>query len=79
MPIATQRIIIDLPHDLEVRLLKMTESIGAESPAETIRDALRVFEHLIDLDRQGYRFLQTRDGVQSELPLFSQPAEAKPE
>lgn len=51
---------IELTPDLDERLEDLRSMTGSASKADTIRDALKVFEYLSDLYTQGYSFARQR-------------------
>jgi metal-responsive CopG/Arc/MetJ family transcriptional regulator len=65
------RVTVDLSADLNDRLEKLTEMLGAPSKADTIRDALRVLEYLAERHHDGFEFMQRKKGHNIEVvPLF---------
>jgi hypothetical protein len=65
------RVQLDMPDASFQRLRRIKEVAEAASYAEVIRDALRVFEYLLEQDVAGSRFfLEDKSGQKSEIKLF---------
>lgn len=63
---------VDLTADLNERLEKIAEATGS-SKADTVRDALRLLEYLVDRERDGYELLERKDGVLAPARIFVRP------
>lgn len=68
---ATTRVQLEMPPQAMVRLQKMKERTEAASYAEVIRNALRLFEALVDEHEKGSEFsLKRADGSTVEYKIF---------
>jgi Arc/MetJ-type ribon-helix-helix transcriptional regulator len=68
---ATTRVQLEMPPQAMVRLQKMKERTEAASYAEVIRNALRLFEALVDEHEKGSEFsLKRADGSVVEYKIF---------
>lgn len=68
---ATTRVQLELPPQAMVRLQKMKDRTEAASYAEVIRNALRLFEALVDEHEKGSEFsLRRADGEIVQYKLF---------
>ena len=68
---ATTRVQLEMPPQAMVRLQKMKERTEAASYAEVIRNALRLFEALVDEHEKGAEFsLKRADGSVVEYKIF---------
>jgi hypothetical protein len=68
---ATTRVQLEMPPQAMVRLQKMKEHTEAASYAEVIRNALRLFEALVDEHEKGSEFsLKRADGSVVEYKIF---------
>ena len=64
------RVTVDLSPELHQRLEKLTATIGSDSKADTVRDALRILDYLSERHIEGYDCL-LRKGDRTEIvPLF---------
>ena len=72
----TTRITIDLTAELDERLLNLSRAIGA-TKADTIRDALRILEYLVDRHEDGYELVERKDDVATPMKIFLGLAEAR--
>lgn len=62
------KIKIDLPSD-GARFQKMVDSLNS-TPEQVVLDMFRIFEHLVELNEEGYTFQKVRDGLTENLPIF---------
>ena len=68
---ATTRVQLEMPPQAMVRLQKMKERTEAASYAEVIRNALRLFEALVDEHEKGAEFsLKRADGETVQYKIF---------
>jgi hypothetical protein len=68
---ATTRVHLEMPPQAMVRLQKMKERPEAASYAEVIRNALRLFEALVDEHEKGAEFsLKRADGEVVQYKIF---------
>jgi hypothetical protein len=68
---ATTRVQLEMPPQAMVRLQKMKERTEAASYAEVIRNALRLFEALVDEHEKGAEFsLKRADGEIVQYKIF---------
>jgi Arc/MetJ-type ribon-helix-helix transcriptional regulator len=68
---ATTRVQLEMPPQAMVRLQKMKERTEAASYAEVIRNALRLFEALVDEHEKGAEFsLKRADGEVVQYKIF---------
>ena len=68
---ATTRVQLELPPQAMVRLQRLKERTEAASYAEVIRNALRVFEALVDEHEKGSDFLVKRgNGETVQYKIF---------
>jgi Arc/MetJ-type ribon-helix-helix transcriptional regulator len=68
---STTRVQLEMPPQAMVRLQKMKERTEAASYAEVIRNALRLFEALVDEHEKGSEFsLKRADGSVVEYKIF---------
>ena len=65
------RISVDLSPEFYGRLTNLTASVGAESKAQVIREALRLHEYVVYRYLAGDEFLiRTKDGVEKTIVLL---------
>ena len=64
------RVTLDLTPELNDRLDRLTELVGASSKADAIRDALRLLEYVAKRHDEGYEFLQRKGERTEVIPLF---------
>jgi predicted DNA-binding protein len=65
------RITLDLSPEFYTRLEDLTASVGAESKAQVIREALRLYEYVVHHYIAGDEFLaRTKDGVEKTIVLL---------
>jgi hypothetical protein len=68
---ATTRVQLEMPPQAMVRLQRLKEQTEAASYAEIIRNALRVFEALLDEHEKGSAFqVKRKDGETVEYKVF---------
>jgi hypothetical protein len=68
---ATTRVQLEMPPQAMVRLQKMKDRTEAASYAEVIRNALRLFEALVDEHEKGAEFsLKRPDGEVVQYKIF---------
>jgi hypothetical protein len=67
---AKTRVTVDLNENLYTRLGALEINTGANSKADVIRDALRVYEYLVNLAMQGAKFSVTKDGTAETVVLL---------
>ncbi len=68
---ATTRVQLEMPPQAMVRLQRLKEHTEAASYAEVIRNALRVFEALLDEHEKGSSFqVKRKDGETVEYKVF---------
>lgn len=68
---ATTRVQLEMPPQAMVRLQKMKDRTEAASYAEVIRNALRLFEALVDEHEKGAEFsLKRPDGEVVQYRIF---------
>jgi Ribbon-helix-helix protein, copG family len=67
------RVTVDLSENLYARLGAMERDTGAGSKADVIRDALRLFEFLVNLAKSGAKFSVTKDGETETIVLLGMP------
>ena len=66
------RVQIDLAPQSYDRLKRLKEVTEASSYTDVLRDALRLYEYLIDVDQKGSRVLiADKKGNQSEVKIFA--------
>ena len=66
------RVQIDLAPQSYDRLKRLKEVTEASSYTDVLRDALRLYEYLIDVDQKGSRVLiADKKGNQSEIKIFA--------
>jgi predicted transcriptional regulator len=70
----TTRITIDLTPELNERLEKLANTMGA-SKSDTVRDALRVLEYLVERNEAGYELLERKEGVTTPAGVFVAPGQ----
>lgn len=70
------RMTVDLSVRQNERLEDLTERCGAVSKADTIRQALRLYEYLVDVHSKGYQVTLTKDGESAGVPIFADAATA---
>lgn len=67
-----KRVQMDMPPKSVARLRHLQNVTEASSYAEVVRNALRLYEALIDEAESGSEFLiQREDGVPVKFPIFS--------
>jgi len=66
-----KRIQMDMPPRSVERLKRLQEITEATSYAEVMRNALRLYEAMIDEVEAGHEIMIRREGVVSPLPVFS--------
>src|SRR5262245_30073846 len=65
------RITVDLSPEFYARLESLTAFIGAESKAQVVREALRLYEYVVHRYLAGDEFLsRTKDGVEKTIVLL---------
>ena len=61
------RITLDLTPDAYSRLNDLSESVGADSKANLIRQALQLYEYVAKRHREGYEFRAVKDGKEETI------------
>lgn len=68
---ASQRVQLELPEKSFARLARLKTSTGADSYAEVLKNALRLYEFAIDKSSQGATFLvQEKHKSPEAIQLF---------
>lgn len=77
-PSGKVRITLDLSPEFYSRLEKLESRVGAESKAQVVREALRLYEYVVHRYVEGDEFLtRAKDGTEKTIVLLgSSPAPA---
>jgi hypothetical protein len=68
----TRRVQMELSPSSFERLNRIKESVEAPSYTEVMKDALRVYEYLVQKDSEGSSFLiRSKNGDVSEIKIFA--------
>lgn len=73
-PATKTRVTVDLNENLYVRLEALEHDTGASSKADVIRDALRLYEFLVNLAKSGAKFSVTKGGETETIVLLGMPS-----
>nr|MBP9893375.1 ribbon-helix-helix protein, CopG family [Planctomycetota bacterium] len=65
------RITIDVPESLNERLEEIQELTGASTKAAVVREALKLFDYLVDQEGSGYRVYLGLSDQFFPLPLLT--------
>jgi len=65
------RVQMDMPKTSYERLKRLQETTEAASYVEVMKNALRLYEALIEEHQQGNKFLIDREGNTAPYPIFS--------
>jgi len=68
------RITLDLTPDAYSRLNDLSESVGADSKANLIRQALQLYEYVAKRHREGCEFRAVKQDGKEETIVFLGPA-----
>ncbi len=67
------RLQFEFTEEALARLKALQSSTDAVTKAEVIRNALRVYEWLVQKDTEDYAFQIVKDGQATQLELFARP------
>ena len=67
----TVRITLDLSPEDSARLANLTATVGAASKAQVVREALRLYDYVVQRSRAGDALLsRTTEGVETTIVLL---------
>jgi hypothetical protein len=69
---AAKRIQVELPQNSFDRLQRLKSSVEATSYTEVFKDALRLYEYLVEESEKGSKFIvKNKEGDLVEIKIFS--------